>query len=704
MKKGIKSASFALALVTIVNLNLLSVQQTLNAEGFENGLGEWSLSGRAWIRQSGPTPNPETGPSAAASGDFYMYAAAISQPAYLSASFDFTAAQLPVLQFDYHMYGALIGKLSVDLHDGSTWHNNFWSLAGQQQISSDAPWKAGEVDLSQFSGNSNVIIRFNASSTQRQRSDIAIDNIVITDTGMPPLFMLSVNNGTGGGEYQPGTSVSISAAAPAAGYMFSHWSVDPVLYSGNILKRLSSATSFVMPTGNVQLTPNYMTRPLVEPRYAGAQPNEWTMDYDAALAYAQENDLNTVVMFNGAWWCPYCKSLEEKVLISDEWQAYIDANPVMLVMLDFQIRAIYNLPRDDPRNRCFLWDEQFLTANGITEAEGDARLAYNHQLEQQYCVPSSFARYGYPRVGYPTWVIHRPDGSRCARLNVDLADNSISTSQAVDIIARRFGQALLADPADEMDDEALMSPPEIKIAEGHFCSPLVLASLSENDLADNYKFTAEQDQVFNFYLGKNAEIATTPLLIAILDSSGTNVVANTMVDPLAITNFTFQAPANDDYYVRIKAEKELTNLIGYSFSVAKGCYADWQNYYFSEQELLDGLITGDNDDPDGDGIVNALEFAYGSNPRVPDTSLISSGGCLDDYLRMTFRKNKLAYNVEYVVESCTNLCSAQWETENITEVNRKDTGEGHLTVTVRHDIPVTAAPARFMRLKVVMPE
>ena len=68
-------------------------------------------------------------------------------------------------------------------------------------------------------------------------------------------YPVTVTNGTGGGSFAQGVTVSISADAPAAGQRFSHWTVEQ---GGMALASASSsATSFIMPAGAVTVTAHY---------------------------------------------------------------------------------------------------------------------------------------------------------------------------------------------------------------------------------------------------------------------------------------------------------------------------------------------------------------------------------------------------------------------------------------------------------------
>jgi len=130
-------------------------------------------------------------------------------------------------------------------------------------------------------------------------------------------------------------------------------------------------------------------------------------------------------------------------------------------------------------------------------------------------------------------------------------------------------------------------------------------------------------------------------------------------------------------------------------------YAMWKTNRFAEVELAVGGIAGDNADPDGDGIANLLEYAMGLDPRHYDTAGSPSGGVSDQFLTLNYRRNKQATDIVYVVESCTNLSAGVWTTNDIREVSRSDSNLWWF-VTSRHNVPVTNAPSRFMRLKVLL--
>ncbi len=157
------------------------------SEGFESGTGAWSQGTGDdfdWTRRSGSTPSSNTGPSAAASGSFYMYVEA-SSPNYPSKTtifnspcFDLAGASNSTLTFKYHMYGAAgMGALNLQARVGSGSWSTIWTRSGNQGNA----WLTGTVDLNSYNG-STVELRFVGTTTSTWQGDIAIDDISLTTT------------------------------------------------------------------------------------------------------------------------------------------------------------------------------------------------------------------------------------------------------------------------------------------------------------------------------------------------------------------------------------------------------------------------------------------------------------------------------------------------------------------------------------------
>ncbi|MGJ8654718.1 MAG: M60 family peptidase N-terminal accessory domain-containing protein [Opitutaceae bacterium] len=181
-------------------------------EDFEDGIGDWAQATDddfEWRRHSGGTISPAGGPDAAASGDYYMYAEGHDAPgsnktASFQCIFDFSALRQTSLSFDYHMYGSFIDYLAVDVYDGISWTNNVWIQNGPQHTSSSDPWSSATVDLSSFTGNDQVTIRFRTANTQYNSADPAIDNLSIDFSPEPLPYYEGFESGMGAWEQSTG--------------------------------------------------------------------------------------------------------------------------------------------------------------------------------------------------------------------------------------------------------------------------------------------------------------------------------------------------------------------------------------------------------------------------------------------------------------------------------------------------------------------
>ncbi len=136
-----------------------------------------------------------------------------------------------------------------------------------------------------------------------------------------------------------------------------------------------------------------------------------------------------------------------------------------------------------------------------------------------------------------------------------------------------------------------------------------------------------------------------------------------------------------------------------------GGYDLWVQDHFNSEEQNDPAVSGPEADPDGDGIVNVLEYAFGGDPKVPYSATqpvaeeVSEGA--DSFLEISFLRlnaNDLVYRVE-----------ASDELEDWSEIwvstDHGFQGSGETTVeTVRDTEAIAANSSRFLRVRVSMEE
>lgn len=152
-------------------------------ESFENGMGMWiqeSNDDFNWIRNSGSTPSGNTGPSNAIDGSTYLYVES-SDPNYptktgiiTSPYLDLTSLTNPKLEFIYHLYGATMGSLKVEVStDGKN-----WTTLLERSGDKGNQWFVTSADLSAYK-TSATLLRFVGTTAGSYTSDMAIDRIKI---------------------------------------------------------------------------------------------------------------------------------------------------------------------------------------------------------------------------------------------------------------------------------------------------------------------------------------------------------------------------------------------------------------------------------------------------------------------------------------------------------------------------------------------
>jgi len=158
---------------------LLSPTCFADTTTFETNWGDFTSStAYKFYRIQGATPSSGTGPSSGAEGSkYYVYFETSGGASYYSGNTAYlTSSTITAshLSFYYHMYGANIGTLAVEVLDGSRW-SRIWQLSGQQQTSSSANWVKQTLALSLNPEPHQV--RFVAMAVGGYRGDIALDQI-----------------------------------------------------------------------------------------------------------------------------------------------------------------------------------------------------------------------------------------------------------------------------------------------------------------------------------------------------------------------------------------------------------------------------------------------------------------------------------------------------------------------------------------------
>ena len=150
---------------------------------------------------------------------------------------------------------------------------------------------------------------------------------------------------------------------------------------------------------------------------------------------------------------------------------------------------------------------------------------------------------------------------------------------------------------------------------------------------------------------------------------------------------------------------EATNLIGkavaWAFQILP--LRPWESW--GSTNWLPATATnlaGPSADPDGDGIVNALEYALGLNPNVASTNGLPAFSFVttnaQTFGALTFTRVKAATDLAYAPSARSELQSGAWVT--LTNVlSLVDNGPTE-TVTVRDSAPVSATTNRFYQLRV----
>ena len=132
--------------------------------------------------------------------------------------------------------------------------------------------------------------------------------------------------------------------------------------------------------------------------------------------------------------------------------------------------------------------------------------------------------------------------------------------------------------------------------------------------------------------------------------------------------------------------------------------AAWQEHFFDDSERLLPEVSGELADPDLDGLVNLMEFALNSDPRVgslselPVVTLVDIAGVF--FPAIVYRKSLAAGDLVFVVEVTSDL--EIWNSGiGFSSVHEDQEGEeNERLITERSQLSIDDEPAQFLRLSV----
>ena len=131
----------------------------------------------------------------------------------------------------------------------------------------------------------------------------------------------------------------------------------------------------------------------------------------------------------------------------------------------------------------------------------------------------------------------------------------------------------------------------------------------------------------------------------------------------------------------------------------------WRAGRFNAAELFDSSISGEAADPDGDGLSNLVEYAFGREPQASDAGPLSQIGTVEEnglrYLTLTFIRARDAFDLTFQPQFSSDLVN--WSTSGIQVGPPVDLGSGREQLTYRDALPFTPDASRFGRVRIDTP-
>ncbi len=153
-------------------------------------------------------------------------------------------------------------------------------------IVADAPGSEQSFDV--WTGDTAYVADVNEPNTTvtMPATNVTVTATYVSDPNAPVTYTLTVNNGSGDGNYVEGTVVNISADGPGTGQVFDAWTGDTT----NIAATSDPNTTITMPAADSQITATFVDDPnnVAPDRGYTARPCGFDMDRNGIIGEAND--------------------------------------------------------------------------------------------------------------------------------------------------------------------------------------------------------------------------------------------------------------------------------------------------------------------------------------------------------------------------------------------------------------------------------
>jgi Kelch motif len=130
------------------------------------------------------------------------------------------------------------------------------------------------------------------------------------------------------------------------------------------------------------------------------------------------------------------------------------------------------------------------------------------------------------------------------------------------------------------------------------------------------------------------------------------------------------------------------------FIVAVTKFTQWQQIHFTTEELSNPAVSGENGDPNHNGLSNLLDYAFTNDPHGSTTKYRAYGIEDETNLSFVYPQSVSATDLTYTVQQSFDL--ATWEGASPTNLTLSDDG---VTKLIKAQVPMSE-PRLFLRLHI----